>query len=174
MIKRLILFTFLSVSTLHVQAQSQAFRSVFDRLSGANKFFFYPSTLRALSGGNEQFLDFVKDIKNLKLVMLAPEDEFFEKLKINEFRQEIKKEGFVELMTIKEGKSLVTVMEDDDTTLALMNSKDKVALVELVGKVNIAAGMKMLREGELPVQQFENFFKKDKKEETSRKEPKDQ
>ena len=167
MIKRLISFIFISISCLSLQAQSDSFRGVFDQLSGNNKFFFYPSTLRALGGGNEEFLDFVKDIKNLKLVVIDAEDENFENLELNNFREEIANEGFEELMTIKEGNSLITVLENDETTLALLNSKDNVAMVEMVGKVNIAAGMKMLRDGELPLKEFESFFLKEKKKEPS-------
>lgn len=167
MIKRLISFIFLFISFFSLQAQSESFRGIFDQLPGNNKFFFYPSTLRALSGGNEEFLDFVKDIKNLKLVVIDAEDENFKKLELNKFREEIANEGFAELMTIKEGNSLVTVLEHDETTLALLNSKDNVAIVEMVGKINVAAGMKMLREGELPLKEFESFFKREKKKEPS-------
>lgn len=163
MIKRLIYLTILLLSSLSVQAQSESFRELYDQLPGQNKYFFYPSTLRALSGGNEQFLEFVKDIKNLKLLVLNPEDEIYKNLKVDQFQDAIKAEGFAELMTIKEDNSLITIMENDESMLAMLNAKDNVAMIEIVGSINIAAAMRMLKEGELPIAEFEKFFKKENK-----------
>lgn len=148
-----------------MQAQSDAFREVYDQLPDENKFFFYPSTLRTLIGDNQPFLDFVKDVKNLKLLIINSSDEIAKNLSIKNFNQTIQAEGFAELMTIKEGQSQVTVLENNETILALLNSSDKVAMIEMVGKVDMAAVMKMLREGELPLNEFQDFFKQEIKKE---------
>jgi hypothetical protein len=172
MIKRLIIL-FILVAPISAQSQSQAVREVFDKLPSANKYFFYPSTLRALSGENQQFLEFVKDVENIKLMMVNDKEENANLLLDLEYiEDELVSEGFAEIISLKEGDAKVMVLEYEGTTVALLNAKNDLSIVELVGTLNLAAGLKMFQEGELPINQFKSFWETEKPKKKSKEDAK--
>jgi len=172
MIKRLIIL-FIVLAPMGAQSQSQAVRDVFDKMPSGNKYFFYPSTLRALSGDSKQFLEFVKDVENIKL-MIANEDEkeAIGLLDVKKIEGALTTEGFTEMMSLREGNARVIVLEHDGTTVALLNAKNTLGIVELEGQINVAAGLKMLQEGELPIDQFKSFWEKEKPKKKSKEDAK--
>ena len=151
-ISKYLLIILLSVASFNIRAQSSTFRGMFDQLSGTNKFFLYPSTLRALGGESEEFRNMVKDIKNLKIILVDKDHEMYTNLNTARISGDVSDEGFEELMVLKDKSSVINIWENEseETLLAMVNANDSFVMMELEGKIDLGMAVKMLRTGELP------------------------
>lgn len=107
--------------------------------------YFYPSTINMLNYENDtSFKALVKDIKKLKIVTYTNDKDSILPEQVNDLRDKIRKESFIDLMQMKHNNQQVMVFikkEDKKQKefLGIVYSEKKLVIVDLLGSVPISS-----------------------------------
>ncbi len=124
-------------------AQSETMDKWHEKYDDAFTMFFYKNTLEMLNQTNsEEFEAIIKDIEKMKLLRIDKKEDGFDKEDYKEVKADYKKEGFVELMTMRrDGSNIVAFIKEEDKVtkgiVVLMDEEESMMILDIKGAISM-------------------------------------
>ncbi len=145
--KKIIVLSVMVVATINLFGQCKSVEKFRKKFPESSNLFFYSSTLSMLNNqDNPELKDLLKNIEKIVVLNYANEKEQFTSNDLNELKENLKKEGYVDLMTIKNDKNDIhlTGLQKKGKMIgyvAFANTGEGLVIIDIKGSFDISKFM---------------------------------
>ncbi len=145
--KKIVVLSVMILSAFQIFGQCKSVEKFRKEFPETNNLFFYSSTLSAINNqDNPELRDLLKDIEKIVVLNYSNEKRNYSTSDLDVLKQNLKKEGYVDLMTVKNDNSDISLTgrQKKGKTIgyvALVNSDEGLVIIDIKGSFDISKFM---------------------------------